>query len=118
MQKLSRKYFLNLLIILLAGVVNTRCALLGNNDEDIGAKNFQVKYSAPEIPWEKVPVSTADIVWQSKNIGSTIAINSLCKKYQDITLENLKKNILSGIEELRIEKSSKITFEGRDAERI
>lgn len=94
------------------------CAILGGGDEEVGTKNKEVKYTPPQSPYRQVLISSADAVWQSGKTGSTIAINSLCNKYQDVSLDNLKKNILAGIENLKIEKTEKVTHSGREAERI
>lgn len=97
----------------------TGCALLGGGDEEnVGTKNKEIKYKAPPTPYTQVLISSADYVWQSKKTGSTIAINSLCNRYQDGTLSNLKKNILSGIDGLSIEKTEKIIHSGKEAEKI
>ncbi len=112
------KHLRRISIVAIVAVSVVSCALLPNGDDDAGSKNFQIKYNNPPEPFEKTPVSTADVVWQSKKSGSTIAVNSLCKKYQDISLDNLKKNILSGIDELNIKSTDKLTFEGRDAEKV
>jgi hypothetical protein len=94
------------------------CAVLGGGDDDPGVKNKAKQYTPPSSPFEKVSVSSADEVWQSSDTGSTIAVNSLCRKYQDVSIERLRENILSGIDELKVETTEKGTFDGRDSERV
>ena len=107
------------LIILIASTALLEgCALLGGGDEEIGTKNTEVKYIHPAAPFEEVSVTSADKVWQSKKTGNTIALNSLCKKYEPMTLDNLKKNMLSGFDDLKIEKTENVTLSDREAQRI
>ena len=110
---LDYKITFPLLIILAA----SGCALLGGNEE-MGKKNNQIKYKNPQSPFEEVTVSSADKVWQSSKTGSTIAVNSLCKNTEDPSFENLKKNILAGFENLKVDKTENITFDEREAQKM
>lgn len=112
----ARKFLQILLLIgAIGGIVG--CALLGGNDDPV-TKNTAIHYEHPGQPYERISVSSADLVWQSKKTGNTIAVNSLCQKYQDVSLKALGENILEGIDNLKIENSQTLTFDGREAERI
>ncbi len=105
-----------LLLLLLA--IQSACAIIGGGDDDPGAKAKVIEHRPPATPFEKVSVSSADEVWQSRQTGSTIAVNSLCKKYQDVSLKRLRENILAGIEDVQVEKTENGSFDGRDSERV
>lgn len=94
------------------------CSVLSTNEDDPGLKSSKFSYQNPPAPFEKAKISTADIVWQSKSTGSTIAVNSLCKKYSDSSLKALRDNILSGVDKLNVEKDETLTYSGRDAQRV
>jgi hypothetical protein len=100
------------MIISIAG-----CAILGTADDPV-VKSSNAKFSAPDSPFEKSNVSSADQVWQSKKTGSTIAVNSMCQKYSDLSLKNLEQNILAGIENLKVIDDKTTNFDGREASRL
>ncbi len=111
-------YFLVFSFAVIVIGLQSGCAILGVGEDDAAVKSFSYKSNAPEKPFQKINMSTADAVWQSDKTGNTIAVNSLCRKYQEVSLEHLKENILSGIDDLKIEQSQTTTFDGRDAERV
>ncbi|MDZ4677645.1 MAG: hypothetical protein SGI74_09070 [Oligoflexia bacterium] len=103
--------------ILILFLSTSGCAILGSND-DPAVKSVNTKFSPPDSPYEKSNVSSADQVWQSKKTGSTIAVNSMCQKYADLSLKNLEQNILTGIENLKVIEEQDTTFDEREASRI
>ncbi|MBK9292853.1 MAG: hypothetical protein IPM57_00145 [Oligoflexia bacterium] len=106
---------LTLIIVLF---FNSSCSIFGGGDEEVGTKNRDIKYAQPKAPYKQLLLSSADAVWQSQKTGSTIAINSLCNKEHKSSLNSLKKNILSGIDDLKIESSKRITYNQSEAEKI
>jgi hypothetical protein len=102
--------------ILVFTMIATSCALLGgSDDQEMKSKDF--KFSSPASPYKKVSISSADYVYQSEKTGSTIAINSLCQKYSDVKLDNLKSNILVGVDNLKVDQERTVTFNDREGKR-
>ncbi len=76
-----------------------------------GASNFKntnYKYTAPSSPWLKADPGTADVVFQNADDRTTISVNSVCEQYQDLSLEELTRNLLQGIRERTLTKSEKL----------
>lgn len=93
------------------------CALLGS-DDDTPTKSKSIRFQAPESPFQKLSVSSADAVWQSSKTGNTISMNSTCQKYENLPLDTLRENILAGIEDLKIQQKQEIQFNQRKAQRV
>ena len=93
------------------------CAILGSGEDPV-KKNPDIKFDSPNKPYEKSHISSADHVWQSGLTGNTIAINSTCQQYNDLTLKNRQQNILAGIDNLKVQTDDTVTFDGREAQRI
>lgn len=105
-------------VLLFSILYSLGCALLIGGDEDPGKKNIEIKFKNPQTPFEHISVSSADYVWQSNKTGNTIAVNSLCKKTEDLSLDALKDKILAEIDNLKINKTETIDFDERKAQRI
>ncbi len=93
------------------------CALLGSGEDPV-KKNPGIKFQPPPNPFAQSHISSADQVWQSESTGNTIAINSTCQEYSDLTLKDLQQNILGGIENLKVQSDKTVSFDGREAQRI
>jgi hypothetical protein len=94
------------------------CALFGGGGDDVVTRSTEMKAAAPPHPFKKIHVSSADRVWQSANTGNTIALNSMCQKYTDVSLPVLQNNMLEGVDDVKVVSSQTLTFQGRDAQRV
>ena len=93
------------------------CAVLGGSEETT-ERSTNFKFQEPPAPFKKFSGSTADYAWQSDRTGNTIAVHSMCQKYDDVKLDLLADNILAGVDNLNILQREKLKFDERDAERI
>ena len=114
---MSRLYPLCFVFLLTAAFVLPACALLGGSDEVV-EKSTNYKFQEPPAPFKRYEGSAADRAWQSEKTGNTIAIHSMCQKYDDVKLDLLADNILAGVDNLNILQREKLKFDGREAERI
>lgn len=103
--------------LLVLATLTQGCAILGGGDDPV-VKAEDYTYSNPEGSFEKVSISSADAVWQSRKTGNTIAVNSMCQKYVNVSLTNLQNNILAGIEDLEIIEESQPMFNRRRSKRV
>ncbi|MCC6276723.1 MAG: hypothetical protein IT289_02265 [Oligoflexia bacterium] len=106
-----------IIFMILTLLLSSGCALLGGTD-DAEVKASNIKFNPPSSPFKKVSVSSADHVFQSEKTGSTIAVNSLCQKYVDVKLTHLRDNILAGVEQLKTESETDITYNDREGKRV
>lgn len=114
--KRLKAQIMNLGFLILASGTSA-CALLGSDDDPV-RKSGNISLEAPSAPWQEMHISSADRVWQSRKTGNTIALNSMCQKYTDVSLKKLQENILAGVENLKVRSEKTVMFKGREAERI
>jgi hypothetical protein len=117
MKRLNARIMKSILLMAGSALALQGCALLGSDDDPV-QKNTAIKLEVPPTPWREVHISSADRVWQSTETGNTIAINSMCQRYSDLSLKKLQENILAGVENLKIRTEAKTMFKGREAERV
>jgi len=69
-------------------------------------KSASYNVTPPPAPWQKVAVGEAtaatdslkaDLAYENPETGAIISLNSLCRKYNNATLESLTKNLVRGI---------------------
>lgn len=78
-------------------------------------KSTHHQFFEPLSPWHKIDAGTADVVFQQPEDHSTISLNSVCDQYEDLTLEELTRNLLQGISERKIVSSKKLTIQDNPA---
>jgi len=86
-----------LLLIILMGVLISSCSLVSNSESVEKSKNLSLNFR--NSSWGKIDSEKADYAFKHKKSRSIMVINSLCKKYDQTTLEQLTENILSGLQE-------------------
>lgn len=80
-----------------------------------GTPAKDVKYDNPAAPYSEIKVNTADKAWLSSSTGNTISFLSECNSSEDPSLEELANDNLGVLDNLKILKSDKGEFNGREA---
>lgn len=57
------------------------------------------RFQPPASPWKSIEPGIDDVAFQNSENGAMITINSVCGQYQDLSLEELTKNVISGVQE-------------------
>jgi hypothetical protein len=52
--------------------------------------------------WDKTDPGLADIAFRNRDDHSTISLNSVCDQYQDLTVEELSKTLMLGLEDSEV----------------
>ncbi len=111
-------------IFLLASILSIfpSCALLFPDRTAPKSASYTVKH--PSDPWKKLSVGEnpssvdamkADLAFENTETGAVISLNSICRKYNDGTLETLTLNLVRGIEQRVTIQQNKIKLKDSDA---
>ena len=76
------------------------CISFGASDD---AKSDDYEVARPSAPWQVADPGGSDIAYRSAADNSTLSVNSVCGQYQDLSLEELRENALSGVGVSKIE---------------
>jgi hypothetical protein len=109
----SQLFVFSLLAFILSiAACNTTGSLKGNSFE-----RGKLKYNVglPGTGWKKIHLSGADIAWFDPQHGSTILVNSQCKKERDLPLKALTVELLLGLTEQRILEQQLLPWSNREA---
>lgn len=100
-------------VVLAAGL--TACSLGGPLRVDQRAQAFSVK--TPSSPWkeQKQDENQSDRVFVSDRTGSVIALGSVCKRYEQVSLEALRKDLMNPIEGREIASEERKPLDDREA---
>ena len=79
---------------------------------DLKNTQFTANFSDPH--WTPMEKDTADYAWERKETGSSIVVNSYCKKYQTATLDSLTQHLFHGVDNLKIVEQTAVKTHGRD----
>jgi hypothetical protein len=80
------------------------CALFFPDRTAPKSSEYEVKSPAP--PWNKLAVGAdpnatdamkADMAFENPETGAIISLNSICRKYSKLTLEQLTENLVRGV---------------------
>lgn len=74
-----------------------------------------VKYEKPSAPFGNADKGTGDQTWISQKTGNSISFLSECERSVELNLEQLESDALSVLEKMKIERSEKIRYNGREA---
>lgn len=95
-------------------VLATSCVSVSlEKSEAVRAKN--VRFRAPEPPFEEIKIPNSDKTWISAVSGNTISFLSDCQKNSDPTLEQMQGDSFSVLEGLHNSESETLTFNSRQA---
>lgn len=98
------------------------CALLF--PDRTAPKNSSYKVTPPGTPWQKVAVGEdsngtdamrADMAYENPQTGAIISLNSLCRKYNKTSLEQLTENLVRGIGEKKEVSRREVEIDGSKA---
>lgn len=98
------------------------CALLF--PDRTAPKSASYNVSRLEEPWEKVPVSEnnvetdalrADLAYENKKTGAIISLNSICRKYNHYSLQELTNNLVRDIDKKSVLKQEERDMDGGNA---
>jgi hypothetical protein len=112
-----KRFCSTIFIIILAASCFTSCALfIPKPQRDIKSTDYSIKFSSSD--WESIPPDIADAAFAKRKTSSIITANSICKKYDSTSLENLTSSMISGLNNIKIEKEEELNFSERKARRV
>src|SRR4051812_48130445 len=91
-----RTRVVSLLLALLVSGLATGCLSMLFKPADTKARHYDRE--SPPAPWQATASGISDEAFQFPADKSMLSVNSVCGQYQDLSLEELSKNALSGIE--------------------
>ena len=77
-------------------------------------KSERYKFIINSQEWDEVEPDLSDHAYENNKSGSHIFINTLCKKYESNSLDQLSQNMLKGIPNIKI-KRTETTLHNRNA---
>lgn len=80
-----------------------------------GTPAKDLKYNAPDSPFQEIKVNSGDKAWLSGATGNTISYLSDCNGNADPTLEQLQTDSLGVLDKLKISQSKTFDYNGREA---
>ena len=115
------KGFLLLFLAVFIGLVSSCAIIFPDRTAPKSADYTVLQLSSP---WSKIPVGEdlnsvdalkADIAYENTGTGSIISLNSLCRKYNNASLEQLNTNLVRGIEDRKLIIQKETTVDGTKA---
>jgi len=91
------------------------CSLTGPVREDPKAADFA--FRAPSASaWQPLEdKADADNAWVHKKTGATLAVRSLCRRYEHLSLQALSQNLVNTLQDVEIESQDPLAVAGRSA---
>lgn len=91
------------------------CSLSGPLREDSKAAGYT--FRAPNAStWQALKEKAdADMAWSQRKNGATLALNSVCNRYEHISVQALSRNLLNIVQEPEVETQDTMTLAGREA---
>jgi len=91
------------------------CSLTGPVRED--PKAVQTNFAAPSAGrWVVLKdKDDADNAWVHKKTGATLALRSVCRRYEHLSLQVLSQNLINTLQEPEVENQESLTVAGRAA---
>lgn len=91
--------FSNLFLLLLIVTISS-CSFLSSPDKGIKSEELEISFKHKD--WQRIEADMADDAYKNTKNGNILIINSLCRKYDRTTLEQLTDNILAGLSDSSI----------------
>lgn len=111
-----KRFCSTIFVFIMAVSCLTSCALfIPKPQRDIKSNDYKINFSSSD--WATIPADIADTAYLKSKTSSIITTNSICKKYDSTSLENLTGSMISGLSNIKIEKEEDLTFEDRKAKR-
>lgn len=82
---------------------------------DKGIKSEVISINFKQNGWSKIKADLADFAFKHRSSKSILLVNSLCRKYDRTTLEQLTDNILAGLQQIKITKQEERKLFGRSS---
>jgi hypothetical protein len=79
-------------------------------------KASDVTFVQPKAPFKDITLPSADHAWQDKQNGNTISYNSTCNESSDPSIEAAKDDLLSSLEDPKINDHKEGIFDGRESQ--
>jgi len=107
----QKRYFAA--VILSIGL--SACSLTGDVRED--PKATGVSFKAPKSSqWQAMAdKADADSAWIHKKTGATLALRSLCRRYEHLSLRALSQNLINTLQENEVQTQTEMQVAGRAA---
>lgn len=95
--------------------VTTGCVsmLMGPSDN----KSDRYELIPPPAPWVKTDPGNADIAFKHRDDQATMSLNSVCDQYQELSLDELTKSLMLGLDQPHDEKVEKLQIDGFPAQK-
>mgnify|MGYP003642641147 FL=1 len=101
-----------LLLCLITGCLSS-CSFVTNSEGVIKSKNLIINFK--RAGWKSIAPDKGDFAFRNEKSKSYILVNSLCRKYDNTTLEQLTDNLLAGLQRPIIAKQSEKRLFDRSA---
>jgi hypothetical protein len=99
---------------LFAGLLAS-CSLTGPVRDDPKATGFAVRSPASSSWQEMKDRADADRAWVHKKTGATLALRSLCRRYEHLSLTVLTQNLMNTLTDPAVQSQDEISVAGRAA---
>lgn len=86
------------------------CLSFSFKDSDVQSKN--ATHATLSEPWKPTDSGISDVAYRNSINNSTIALNSVCDQYQKLSLEELSKTLIAGMENVSELSSEPLTVDG------
>lgn len=109
-------------LALAASFALTGCALLFPDRTAPKSQSYTI--TPPGNPWHKLAVGAdpnstdamkADMAFENPDTGAIISLNSICRKYNDLSLETLTENLVRGIPDRKMVARKEVELDGAKA---
>ena len=94
----TRPLWSNFFLLLLSFtiIIVSSCSFVSNSEGNIKSKTLNVNFN--RSGWKKIAPDRGDFAFRNDKHKSFILINSLCRKYDSTSLEQLTDNLLAGLQ--------------------
>ncbi len=108
--------------LLIACFLHAGCSVVFSDRSAPKSANYYV--NPPPSPWKPVPVGQdpgsiealrADIAYEDPRTGAIISLNSICRKYWSLSLDEMSRNLLLGIKKAKEIKFKYLKIDGGNA---
>ncbi len=94
-------------------ILISSCSIFLGNTKSLKSEKYSSHFN--QSNWKEVDPDLSDLAYTNTKTGSIILFNSLCKKYDNSSLTNLQKNLLSGLDNIRIINREDVSLYNRKA---
>ncbi len=111
-----------LIAVLACAALGPGCALLFPDRTAPKSSSYEV--TAPGTPWHRLAVGDdpnatdamkADVAYENPDTGAIISLNSICRKYNKLSLDQLTENLVRGVGERKQVARKEIKLDDVDA---